>query len=234
MSDTIPVDLPTPSVPDLLCRVRRIITLLGLALFVIQVGCSLWAPDSIWQEFAGALSVNLYLWSMLGLAFLAWVAVRSIRAWLLLQPVPPPTAAYMLLLGPVYYLSALFVFHWLQIVPPEQLPINEAIQANPLELTVFALFAAVYEEVFFRGIAYTALAKQYGAPVAGSIIVAWFGLIHGDQNGWFWPNVAVISGVGVLLTWARWRYDSIGPGILLHFSFNASQLLLYWLSQSAA
>jgi hypothetical protein len=79
--------------------------------------------------------------------------------------------------------------------------------------------APVVEELTFRGLGFTLLAR-YGTVVAILVVGVTFGLAHGLVEGL--PELALF---GCALAWLRARTDSVLPGIALHATFNAISLV---------
>lgn len=84
---------------------------------------------------------------------------------------------------------------------------------------VVVLVAPVVEELTFRGIGFTLLAR-FGAWPAILLTGLAFGLAHGLVEGL--PLLAIF---GCLLAWLRTRTDSVYPGMLVHGTFNAIALI---------
>ncbi|RYD52167.1 MAG: CPBP family intramembrane metalloprotease [Sphingobacteriales bacterium] len=95
-------------------------------------------------------------------------------------------------------------------------------------LIVVALLPAIAEELFFRGILFRFVAKKFpGAwpAVIGSAVC--FAVIHSNPSG-----MLPIFLAGMLFAAFYYLTGSIWPGILAHFVYNGSQLLLYQVSQN--
>ncbi len=88
------------------------------------------------------------------------------------------------------------------------------------------LGAPLVEEFIFRGAFFAALARGWGLRWAGIIsTLVFMGLHAPDKAGW-WPGFLVIGFLGGMLVLLRIRYKSIWPGMLAHFLYNSSLLLL--------
>lgn len=94
-------------------------------------------------------------------------------------------------------------------------------QAAPLTtiglLAAAALVAPFCEEVFFRSFIFVGLLKR--VPLWPSVILsaAIFGVAHADIG-----SLAPLFVIGLALAWARWRSDSVWPGIVVHAINNAT------------
>jgi hypothetical protein len=88
------------------------------------------------------------------------------------------------------------------------------------------LGAPLMEEFVFRGGLFAALARGWGVRWAGAVSTLVFVALHApDKAGW-WPGFLVIGFLGAMLVVLRVRYRSIWPGMLTHFLYNSSFLLL--------
>lgn len=84
---------------------------------------------------------------------------------------------------------------------------------------VVVLVAPLVEELTFRGIGFTLLAR-FGAWPAILLTGLAFGLAHGLVEG-----LPLLALFGCLLAWLRTRTDSVYPGMLVHATFNAIALV---------
>ena len=88
------------------------------------------------------------------------------------------------------------------------------------------LGAPLVEEFVFRGAFFAALARGWGIRWAGVVTTLLFMALHApDKAGW-WPGFLVIGFLGAMLVLLRLRYKSLWPGMLAHFLYNSSFLLL--------
>ena len=148
---------------------------------------------------------------------------------------------------PVYFLWSLGVMvvagglGWLalQTVPSEALQgpnVNISAYAGwKRNMTSFllvwlreAIYVALGEEVFFRGLLGGWLVRRLGFAIGNTIQALIFLLPHlllllVSLN--FWPVIVVQMVAGWLLGWLRYRSDSILPGWLAHSLINASGAL---------
>jgi len=98
---------------------------------------------------------------------------------------------------------------------------------------LFVVTAPVCEEILYRGLLVAWLRcvgwGDFAILLTGSLI---FGASHLIPLGFVWSAVMVVF--GAILFAIRLRYDSLSPGWLFHFLFNAQPLLIYplitWLS----
>ena len=91
---------------------------------------------------------------------------------------------------------------------------------------LFVITAPISEEILYRGLLVAWLRRVgWGDSLIwlmGSLI---FGANHWIPLGFVWA-VAMV-GLGALLYLIRLRYDSLTPGLLAHFLFNAHPFLIY-------
>ena len=87
-------------------------------------------------------------------------------------------------------------------------------------LAAAALAAPICEEVFFRSFIFIGLLKRM--PLWPSVLLSAviFGLAHADLG-----SLAPLFIIGLALAWARWRTDSIWPGIVIHAINNTAAAL---------
>jgi membrane protease YdiL (CAAX protease family) len=83
------------------------------------------------------------------------------------------------------------------------------------------------EELFFRGLAYTALDRRFGRGVAliGSSLV--FGLLH-FQPGALVPTLFLLANLtvfGLILGASRMYFGRTGPAVFSHMFFNLTAAL---------
>jgi ABC-2 type transport system permease protein/sodium transport system permease protein len=93
--------------------------------------------------------------------------------------------------------------------------------ASPLAvLLCMAVVPGIFEELFFRGYLYTALAKQRNAWMAialSALLFAGFHVISGgltDER--FLPSLFI----GLILGYLRWQSGSVLPGMMAHACHN--------------
>jgi membrane protease YdiL (CAAX protease family) len=115
---------------------------------------------------------------------------------------------------------------------PKSLPIDQLFRtpAAAWALASFGiLIAPVVEELFFRGFLFPALARPIG-PVFATIITALgFALIHGEQLAHAWVPLALLFGVGTVLTVARARTQSVAVSVLMHVGYNTTLFTLLYI-----
>ncbi|HET7871089.1 MAG TPA: type II CAAX endopeptidase family protein [Terriglobales bacterium] len=114
---------------------------------------------------------------------------------------------------------------------PKTLPIDQYFKgpASGYVLAVFGvLVAPLVEELFFRGFLYPAVARFTGREIAIIITAAGFSLLHQDQLAHAWAPLAILFGVGVVLTVVRARTNSVATCVLLHMGYNLALFAVLW------
>lgn len=121
--------------------------------------------------------------------------------------------------GSVLYSQLITALHLpLQTNAETLLKEGRAAPLTTIGLLAAAAFAAPFcEEVFFRSFIFVGLLKRI--PLWPSVILSAviFGVAHADVG-----SLAPLIFIGLALAWARWRSDSIWPGIVVHAINNAA------------
>jgi membrane protease YdiL (CAAX protease family) len=228
--------LPAESLPwgwAELFKATLLIVLGSLALFVITgiVAAALGLDAS---SLAGMSSPLLFtlgsaIYALMLLAVYLFAVRRPNSSWqrLGIRPVAAGWWAALLLLFPLELVGMVGIN--LLLVPlitgtQFQNPQSEVILGGGnlhtvdlfLLLVLLAVVTPVAEELFFRGMLYPVMRKQWGVAWAIILNALVFALLH------FIP--ILIPGLlllGLILAWMRERSGSIVPGILLHAAQNA-------------
>ena len=94
---------------------------------------------------------------------------------------------------------------------------------------IVVLGAAFFEELFFRGLVQGVLTGRLGGRAAILVQCVAFAAVH-YQIGMTAAQVLItfttIALVGLLLGVLRWRYERLGPGIVMHAAFNLVAVVL--------
>jgi uncharacterized protein len=143
------------------------------------------------KEYLALKRVRIREMSILGAALLAWLVASDQLAVVFRQPVVPDVMIQ------VYRTAYLPPFLWLALI----------------------VGAPLSEEVFFRGFLFKGIMHSRLGGV-GAILVTSFlwSAVHLQYNAF---GVAIIFITGLLFGYARWKTDSILPGILMHAVMNA-------------
>ncbi len=82
------------------------------------------------------------------------------------------------------------------------------------------LVAPLIEETLFRGCLYPVVARRFGIP-AGILVTGFvFGLAHAPQLWGGWGQIALLMGVGTVLTYIRARAGTVAASYCVHVSYN--------------
>jgi membrane protease YdiL (CAAX protease family) len=199
--------------------------LFGIAFKKLNVPLRLLVVQVLWYALAfGALKALLLFryerpfWQSLG--------------W---RPISLSAVAGAILAGPALVIS----IGLLQLVlrAPEIEPPFEQMLGSPRTIVLFGIVAVILgpvaEELAFRGFLMPLLMRSLGA--AGGIVVTGFvfGSIHGYEYQWSWQYMLLISLVGCIFGWARYRTQSTLASAIMHSTFNLTQFAaLIWHQRS--
>jgi membrane protease YdiL (CAAX protease family) len=104
-------------------------------------------------------------------------------------------------------------------------PIEEMFKAREtvLMLMAFGILAApLIEETIFRGFIYPVAARNFGIVPGVLFTGILFGASHVSNLGGALGQIAVLVGVGIVLTWVRARTGSVLASFLLHIAYNST------------
>ncbi len=142
---------------------------------------------------------------------------------------PANPATYMMW-GIVLSVALQALAHVLPI--PKDLPIDNFFR-TPAEAWVVTIFgitlAPVMEELLFRAFLYPVLKRQLGMGGAVLLTAVGFALLHGSQLKFAWGPLLVIFLVGLVLTLARARKNSVAASLLMHVAYNSTISVLMFI-----
>ncbi len=104
-------------------------------------------------------------------------------------------------------------------------PIEEMFKAREtiLMLMAFGILAApLVEETIFRGFLYPVAARSFGIVPGVLFTGILFGASHVSNLGGALGQIAVLVGVGIVLTWVRARSGSALASFLVHIAYNSA------------
>lgn len=150
-------------------------------------------------------------------ARLALLAVLGYIAFL-------PILTFLLLM--IILISTLFNYQ-----PPQHILYNFFLEEKrfwPMFFSIFMVVALgpVVEEVFFRGFAYNAIKKRWGAPKACVLVSIVFAGLHANLIGFF-----PIFALGLLLAYMYEKTGSLVPSITIHILHNSSMMIMLFLGR---
>lgn len=117
------------------------------------------------------------------------------------------------------------------LVPPPDSggPLHEMATSSDLGMLVLVVIALVVapplEEFLFRGVMFHGLSRRLAPWLAALIVTVIFAALHVVENLNYWPAVASITLLAVLLIVLRMRYISLAPALVAHFAFNAVMIV---------
>ncbi len=166
-----------------------------------------------------------FLWWML----VFWVVYRIVRArdsrpfreaigWV--RPQRPPGFYFA---GGALLALSVALMAWMLPMPRQKMPM-ELLFRDPKSAVLLAafgvLFAPVVEEMLFRGFLFPVVQRVHGTAAAVLATAALFSLVHAQQYGWAWQNLALLSYVGVVFGTVRAVTGSLIPSTLIHAAYN--------------
>ena len=130
--------------------------------------------------------------------------------------------SFLMALGATLAISVLIVSSFF---PPSSQPPIERLLSSTSAMYIFAIFgigvAPLFEEVIFRGFLFKVLADIGGPGTAVPTTAALFALLHIPQLWGSWAGIALIFVVGYVLSFIRYRSNSLIPSFIVHTSYNA-------------
>lgn len=151
------------------------------------------------------------------------------------RPIRFAAAAGALLAGPLMALSVGLLGSALR-TPEINLPFEEMLGSTSTKILLgilVVILGPVAEELAFRGFLMPLLIRSLGA--AGGIVLTGviFGSAHGYEYQWSWQYMLLISLVGCVLGWAKYKTKSTFAAALMHCTFNLTQFAaLVWRSRT--
>lgn len=203
-----------------------------LLLYVVSLGVTTSSGASVTVTTASAvaliaISLVVYGWDTAAAWFFSVrVAGRRLSAW----GFRLPTVAYFwtipTALAVVYAVSVLHDM----VVHPRQQDIIGEFPHTTVGVVLFVLLAVIiaplFEEIFFRGFLFRALASSWGWLPGAAVSAAVFGIAHAQ------PDVFIpLFTLGLVLAWVYKRTGSLWTSISLHALFNGISVLAWALSR---
>lgn len=124
----------------------------------------------------------------------------------------------------------------LLLPPPDdfQKDLNQLLSGTLFSSTVLVIlltvFAPISEEFVFRAYLFDSFSQKFSFPVTAVITSVLFTLPHMPAYYSYLPAAGVIFILGLLLAYMRKKHESILPCILMHSSYNAGLVLLFYAS----
>jgi hypothetical protein len=104
-------------------------------------------------------------------------------------------------------------------------------RAAAYAIGAFAIVVApVMEEMIFRGILFAIFESQVGLRFAILMTAILFGGLHVPEYWGAWNHMLLIFLIGLVFSLARGRSGSLAPSVFLHVGYNASMMIILFLS----
>jgi uncharacterized protein len=149
------------------------------------------------------------------------------------RPISLIAAAGAILAGPLLALSVGLLGSALR-TPEINLPFEEMLGSSATKVLLgmlVVILGPVAEELAFRGFLMPVLIRSLGA--AGGVVLTGiiFGSVHGYEYQWSWQYMLLISLVGCVLGWAKYKTQSTVAAALMHSTFNLTQFAAFLVQQ---
>jgi membrane protease YdiL (CAAX protease family) len=116
------------------------------------------------------------------------------------------------------------------VLPPDpnmQLgPLAKAAESGGASRAAWALlalvFAPIFEELLFRGIALRGFTESWGRIPAAIVVTVLFVSMHLFETIGYWPATVAITFMALAALGARLRTGSLAAAMLVHFGYNAT------------
>jgi membrane protease YdiL (CAAX protease family) len=213
----------------------------GLAIILVATSVAALAG---WQIVRGVpvelpTRASLQFYGLLSYVIASWIAVAAVWLWSSRRGLHRDVFRFRrltwqaLIASMVAFAIAMYgapiMTHWLSNVTggrghEVRLDLHDT-QSVAIYVVLFVVTAPVCEEILYRGLLVAWLRRigwrDSAIWLAGSLI---FGANHLIPLGFVWSAVMVVF--GAILFGIRLRYDSLSPGWLVHFLFNAQPFLV--------
>jgi membrane protease YdiL (CAAX protease family) len=149
------------------------------------------------------------------------------------RPIPFLGAAGAMLVGPLLTLSVGLLGSALR-TPEINLPFGDMLGSTGTTVllgVLVVILGPIAEELAFRGFLMPLLIRSLGA--AGGIVLTGiiFGSSHGYEYRWSWQYMLLISLVGCVFGWAKYKTKSTVASALMHSTFNLTQFAAFLVQQ---
>ncbi len=135
------------------------------------------------------------------------------------------TSLGALLAGPVLALTVSLLGSALR-TPDIQLPFEQMLESRSTLVLLGLLLVVlgpIAEELAFRGFLMPLLIRTLGAAAGVVLTGIIFGSIHGYEYKWSWQFMLLISVVGCVFGWVKYKTRSTITSALMHATFNLTQ-----------
>jgi uncharacterized protein len=114
--------------------------------------------------------------------------------------------------------------------PEIDLPFQEMLGSTATTILlgiVVVILGPVSEELAFRGFLMPLLMRGMGT-IGGIVVTGFiFGSVHGYEYEWSWRHMLLISLVGCVFGWAKYKTQSTAAAAFMHATFNLTQFAAF-------
>ena len=214
---------------------------IGLAFACVVVSAMLIRLVGRFAQLSTSVQLLLLQCVLYFLAFASVAALFRIRyqrpLWRSLgwRSIPVNTSLAAIVAGPLLVLSLGLVGAALR-TPEINTPFDQMLNSS-VTVALLGILAVVLgpiaEELAFRGFLMPLLIRSVGAAAGIVVTGIVFGSLHGYEYQWRWQYILLISLVGCVLGWAKYRTKSTLTSALMHCTFNLTQFVaLVWRAKS--
>jgi uncharacterized protein len=232
-----PYPPPTPQLPQPFWDYTDLLFFIGLCVPCLVIAALLVRVAAIFLHTPAPLMLVLIQSAWYFLAFGSLAALFRIRYdrpfWRSLgwRPISFGAAAGAIFGGPLLVISVGLLGSALRT--PEIEPPFEQMLGSPGTIVLLGILVVILgplaEELAFRGFLMPLLVRSVGA--AGGIVITGviFGSMHGYEYEWSWQYMLLISLVGCVFGWLKYKTQSTVASALIHSTFNLAQFAaLLW------
>lgn len=197
--------------------IAMLIGVFVLAKFSMSV--RLLVPQIVWYVLSFA-SLGALLWIRYHQPFWRSLGWRRILS---------STAARAILAGPVLAFALGLLGNALR-TPEINLPFEQMLGSRATIVllgVVVVVLGPVAEELAFRGFLMPLLIRSLGVTAGIILTGILFGCMHGYEYKWSWQYMVLISLVGCVFGWARYKTQSTITSALMHSTFNLTQFAAF-------
>ncbi len=149
------------------------------------------------------------------------------------RPISLAVVASGILAGPLLTLSVGLLGSALR-TPEINLPFEQMLGSSGTIVflgILVVILGPVAEELAFRGFLMPLLIRSMGAAAGIIVTGIIFGSIHGYEYQWSWRHMLLISLVGCVFGWIKYKTQSTVASALMHSTFNLTQFAAFLVQQ---
>jgi uncharacterized protein len=228
MPDPAGLNSPFWDYQDLLFFVSLCFPSLLVAVLLVRIGG---ASDALGKPFQSLLAQLIWYALVFG-ALYALLLVRYHQPfWRSLGWKFPFRGMTWTLFGGPLLAFGIAILGFVLRTPDIQMPFRQMLVNRPTVI-LFAIFVVILgplaEELAFRGFLQPLLIRSFGPAIGIIATGAVFGGLHAYEYSWSWRHVLLIATAGTTFGWVRYRTGSIAASILMHATYNLTQLAAFF------